>query len=104
MEEGAANGEEIGFDNRKIPAEDLDELALDHSNGTLSEGTGDYSPVNIFQSRFICVFRGGDESAEENAMKGPQFGLNREMRLYALEVDEGDKDVGGSGLCSLENI
>ena len=55
MEEGVANGEEIGFGNGKIPVQDFDELALDPSNVALSEGAGDHSPVNVFQSRVICV-------------------------------------------------
>ena len=37
-------------------------------------------------------------------MKGPLFGLNREIRPGALNVDEGDEDVGGSGLCSLDDV
>ena len=55
MEEGVADDEEIGFGNRKVPVEDLDELTFNPPNVTLSEGTGDHSPVNVFQSRVIRV-------------------------------------------------
>jgi len=55
MKEGVANEEEIGFGNREIPVEDFDELAFDPSNVTLAKGTGDHSPVDVFQSRVIRV-------------------------------------------------
>ena len=36
-------------------------------------------------------------------MKGPLFGLDGEIRPGALDVDEGDKDVGDGGLGSLDD-
>ena len=35
-------------------------------------------------------------------MNGPAFGLDSEIRPSALDADEGDKDVGGSGLSWLD--
>ena len=37
-------------------------------------------------------------------MQGPLFGLNRKIRPGALDVDEGDKDVGDGGLSSLDDV
>ena len=36
-------------------------------------------------------------------MKGPLFGLDREIRLGALDEDEGDEDVGDGGFSSLDD-
>lgn len=55
MEERVADDEEIGLGDGEFPVEDFNELALDPPNVTLSEGTGDHSPVNVFQSRVIGV-------------------------------------------------
>jgi len=104
MQESVMNDEEIGFGDGELPVDDIDELALDPSNIALAEGTGDHSPMNVFQSRVIGVLGGDDEGAEENAVKGPLFGLNGEIRPGALDVDEGDKDVGDSDLSSLDNV
>jgi len=97
------NDEEIGLGNREVPVEDFDELALNPSDIALAKGTGYHSPMNIFQSRVIGVLGGDDESAEENAVKGPLFGLNGEIRPGSLDVDEGDKDVGDGNLSPLED-
>ena len=35
-------------------------------------------------------------------MNGPAFGLGSEIRPSALDADEGNKDVGGSGLSWLD--
>ena len=37
-------------------------------------------------------------------MKGPLFGLNREIWLGALDVDEGDKYVGDGNLSALDDV
>jgi len=37
-------------------------------------------------------------------VKGPLFGLDREIRLGALDVDEGNKDVGDRNLSSLDDV
>ena len=104
VQEHVVDEEEIGFGNGEIPIEDLDELALNPANVTLAEGAGDHSPMNVLQGRVICVFGSDDERAEENAVKGPLFGLNREIGFGTLDVDEGDKDVGDSNLSSLDDI
>ena len=104
VEESAMNHKEVGFGNGELPVDDFDELAFDPSNVPLAEGAGDHSPVNVFQGRVVGVLGGDDESAEENAMKGPLFGLDREIRLGPLDVDEGDKDVGDTDLSSLDNV
>ena len=103
MEERVANGEEIGFGNAEIPVEDFNELALDPSDIALAEGAGNHSPVNVFQSRVVGVFGSDDESAEENAVQCPLFGLDGEVWPGAFDVDEGDEDVGESGLGSLDD-
>jgi len=104
IQEDVVDEEEIGFGNSEIPIEDLDELALNPTNVTLAEGAGDHRPMNVLQGRVIGVFGSDDESAEENAVKGPLLGLNREVGLGALDVDEGDKDVGDGNLSSLDDI
>jgi hypothetical protein len=102
MQESVANDEQIGFGNSELPVEDFDELALDPPNVTLAEGAGDHHPMNVFQGRVVGVLCGDDVSAEENAVKCPLFGLNGEIRLGALDVDESDKDVRDRHLSSLE--
>ena len=104
MQKSVANDEEIGFGNGEVPVEDFDELAFNPSNITLAEGAGHHSPMNVLQSRVIGVLGREDESAEENAVKGPLFGLNREIRPGALDVDEGDNDVGNGNLSSLDDV
>ena len=37
-------------------------------------------------------------------MQGPVLGLNGEIWLGALDVDEGDKDVGDGNLSSLDDV
>ena len=90
VQKSVANNEEIGLGHGEVPIEDFDELTLDPADVTLAEGAGDHGPMDIFQGRVIGVLRGDDESAEEDAMKSPLLGLNGEIRLGALDVDEGD--------------
>jgi hypothetical protein len=103
MEDIVVNTEEIGFGNSEIPVEDFDEFALYPSNVTLAERAGDHSPVNVLQGGVIGVFGSDDESAEKNAMKGPLLGLNGEIGPCALDVDEGDKNVGDADLSSFDD-
>lgn len=55
MQEGVADGEDIGFGNCEIPIKDFDELALNPPNVTLAEGAGDHRPMNVFQGRVVGV-------------------------------------------------
>ena len=59
--------------------------------------------MDVSQRRVIGVFGGDDQGTEENAVKGPVFGLYREIRPGALDVDEGDKDVGDGNLSALND-
>lgn len=104
MKERIANNEEIGFRNTQVPVEDIDEFAFDPSNITLPESVGDHGPMDVFQRRVIGVLGRDDESAEENAVKGPLFGLDGEIGPGASDVDEGNKDIGDGDFGSLDNV
>ena len=104
MQKGVSDDKEIGFGNGQVPIEDFDELALDPSDVALAESVGDHSPVDVLQGRVVGILGGDDESAEENAVEGPLFGLDGEIRPGALDVDEGDKEVGDGNLSSCDNV
>lgn len=104
MEKSVANGEDIGFGHSKVPIEDFNEFALDPPDVAFAEGACDHGPVDIFQSRVVGVFGSDDEGSEEHAVKGPLLGLNGEIRPSALDVEEGDKDVGDCDLSPRNNI
>ena len=104
MQKGVANDKEIGFGDGQVPIKDFDKFALDPSNVTFAKRVRDHSPMDVLESRVIGVLGGDDESAEENAVKGPFLCLDREIRLGALDVDEGDKQVGDGNLSSFDNV
>lgn len=104
MKEQVANNEQIGFRDREIPVKDLDKLTLDPSDVSLSESTSDHRPMDVLQSRIIGVFGGGDEGAEENAVKGPLFGLYGKIGFGTLDVDQSNEEVGDGNLGSLDEI
>lgn len=103
MDKSLVDGEQIGLGDSKVPVEDFDELALDPANVALAERAGDHRPVDVFQCRVVRVLGGDDQSAEEDAVEGPVLALDGQVRLGALDVDEGDEDIGEGNLGSLDD-
>jgi len=104
MQKSIANREEVGFGHGQVPVEDFNELAFDPSDVTFAERVGDHRPMDVFQSRVVGVFGGDNESAKENAVESPFFGLDGKIGFGALDVDECNKDVGDGNLSSFDDV
>lgn len=80
--------EDIRFGDRQIPIQDIQELALDAADISLSKGTRYEGPMDVFECRIVGIFGSNHESAEEDSFASPVLGFDRQVGLRAVDVDE----------------
>lgn len=96
--ESLPKAENVILCHTEIPLEDSQELSLDAAHIALAKDTRAESPVDVLEGRVVGVLGSHNKSTEEDALEGPLFQSNVEVRACAVDVDEGEEESGSDDL------